>query len=182
MSEVELDAVRARYDEPHRRYHTGEHLDEVLAAVDELADLAVDLRAVELAALFHDAIYDPRAEGGGNERASAELARRVVGDEEVARLVLLTATHKVEPGDRNGAVLCDADLWILGSDPERYARYAADVRAEYAHVEDAVWRVGRGAVLRDLLRRPHLFRTTRFHDRLDAAARRNLRSELDGLP
>ena len=58
------------------------------------------------------------------------------GDEEVVRLVLLTAGHEVEPGDRNGAVLVDADLSILGAPPERYARYAADVRAEYAHVDD----------------------------------------------
>lgn len=147
----------------------------------ELADVADDRRAVELAALFHDAIYDPRAEGGGNEQASAELAVEMGAGDEVARLVLLTATHKLEPGDRNGAVLCDADLWILGSDPARYARYATDVRAEYAHVEDAVWRVGRGAVLRDLLARPRLYRTARFHEQLDAAARRNLQAELDGL-
>jgi predicted metal-dependent HD superfamily phosphohydrolase len=171
--------VRARYAEAHRRYHTEEHLDEVLAAVAELADLADDRRAVELAALFHDAIYDPRASGGANERASAELAVELGAGQEVARLVLLTATHEVEPGDRNGAVLCDADLGILGSAPERYARYAADVRTEYAHVDDDGWRAGRGALLRGLLARPRLFRTDRFHERLDAAARRNLRWELD---
>jgi predicted metal-dependent HD superfamily phosphohydrolase len=173
--------VRARYAEPHRRYHTLEHLDEVLAAVAELLDLADDPRSVELAALFHDAIYDPRAAPGESERASAELARSVVGDEEVVRLVLLTAGHDVGPEDRNGAVLVDADLWILGSPRERYERYAADVRAEYAHVDDEAWRAGRSAVLRRFLDRPRLFVTDRFHARLDASARRNLAGELAAL-
>ena len=173
--------MRARYAEPHRRYHTVEHLDEVLAAVHELADLADDPHAVVMAALFHDAVYDPRAAPGENERASAELARSMYGDEEVVRLVLLTAEHSAAPDDRNGAVLVDADLWILGAPPERYERYARDVRAEYAHVDDDAWRAGRSAVLRRFLDRPRLFATDRFSARFDAAARRNLAGELTAL-
>ena len=177
--------MRARYREPHRRYHGEEHLDEVLARVEELADLATDVEAVRLAAVFHDAVYDPTQEGGGNERASATLAREVLGDGalavEVERLVLLTATHTVGPGDLNGAVLNDADLAVLGADPARYERYAAGVRSEYAHVEDPVWRVGRSAVLQRLLRRRRLYATERFHERFDAAARANLAEELAAL-
>lgn len=177
--------MRARYAEPHRRYHTVEHLDEVLAAVADLADLADDPRAVELAAVFHDAVYDAAAAPGVNEQASAELAVEVLGDDpavrEVVRLVLLTITHEVEPGDRNGAVLSDADLSILGSSPERYDRYAADVRAEYAHVDDESWRAGRSGVLRRFLARPRLYLNDRVHDRLDAAARSNLARELAAL-
>jgi predicted metal-dependent HD superfamily phosphohydrolase len=153
----------------------------VLAAVHELADLADDPHPVVMAALFHDAVYDPRAAPGENERASAELARSVYGDEEVVRLVLLTAGHEAEPGDRNGAVLIDADLWILGAPPARYERYAADVRAEYAHVDDDAWREGRSALLRRFLDRPRLYVTDRFHQRLDATARRNLTGELAAL-
>jgi len=69
----------------------------------------------------------------------------------VHRLILLTAGHEVDEGDRAGALLVDADLWILSSPPDRYDRYAADVRAEYAHVPDDLWRRGRGAVLRHFL-------------------------------
>ena len=173
--------MRARYAEPHRRYHTVEHLDEVLAAVGELADLADDLPAVEQAALFHDAVYDPRAAPGVNEAASAELARAAGCDDEVVRLVLLTAGHEVGSGDCNGAVLVDADLWILGASPERYDRYVRDVRAEHAHVGDEAWRAGRSAVLRRFLDRPRLYITDRFHHGLDAAARRNLAGELAAL-
>ena len=101
--------------------------------------------------------------------------------EEVRRLVLLTAGHEVGPGDANGAVLADADLAILAAEPDRYARYATDVRAEYGHLDDAAWRAGRAAVLRRFADRPRLYVTDRAHDRLDGLARRNLASELAGL-
>jgi len=180
-----VDEVRRRYREPHRRYHDDRHLEEVLAHVAWLADLADDPEAVELAAWFHDAVYDLAAGAGENERASAELAASMLADrpnrDEVVRLVLLTAGHQVEEGDRNGAVLADADLAVLGSEPERYARYAADVRAEFAHVDDDAWRAGRSAVLRGFLARPRIYRTDRAHERFDAPARQNLTEELSSL-
>lgn len=114
-----------------------------------------DPDAVDLAAWFHDAVYDVRAPAGGSEEASARLAAgevRAAGGSaalaaEVARLVRLTAGHTVDPADRSGAVLVDADLWILSAPPSRYDRYVAAVRAEYAHVPDDGWRTGRGQVL-----------------------------------
>src|SRR5687767_4640444 len=99
---VAADLLR-RWSEPHRRYHTLEHLQAVLAVVDEHADLAADADAVRLAAWYHDAVYEPFATD--NEARSAALAP----SEEVSRLVLLTAGHKVAVGDRNGALLADAD-------------------------------------------------------------------------
>lgn len=177
--------LRDRYGEPHRRYHTVEHLDEVLGVVRALDDVVADRRAVALAALFHDAVYDPAAAAGANERASADLASELLGDDpalpEVRRLVLLTAGHDVEPGDANGAVLVDADLWILGSPPKRYARYTADVRAEHTHVDEDAWRAGRSAVLRSFLDRPRIYVTDRLHLDLDRPARRNLAGELAAL-
>jgi predicted metal-dependent HD superfamily phosphohydrolase len=177
--------LRARYAEPHRRYHTVEHLEEALAVA---ADLGAS-PAVELAIWFHDAIYDAAAAHGESEARSAQLAVEelaAIGADaaqvaEVERLVLLTAGHEVAPDDAEGAVLADADLAILGAAPERYARYAADVRAEYAHVPDDAWRAGRSAVLRAFLDRPRLYRTDRLHAALDAAARRNLADELRSL-
>jgi len=148
-----------RHREPHRGYHSLEHVAEVLAEVGRLLPFEPDADpvAVVLAAWFHDAIYDPTAGSGESEEASAELAHdripalweadrdRLVA--EVERLVRLTVGHAVAPDDRSGSVLVDADLWILSSPPERYDRYAADVRAEYAHVGDEAWVAGRGSIL-----------------------------------
>ena len=187
------DAVAAdcapldRYAEPHRRYHDLRHLAQVLGGVDELAPAADDLVAVRLAAWFHDAVYEPTRRD--NEARSAALAERVLARvgvpaatvAEVARLVRLTATHTVAPGDRNGAVLCDADLAILGTAPARYDEYAAAVRAEYALVDDNAFRTGRAAVLAGLLGRPRLYATAAAGARFELAARRNVSRELAGL-
>ncbi|MDQ1603437.1 MAG: hypothetical protein QOE01_1282 [Actinomycetota bacterium] len=176
----------ARYAEPHRHYHDLVHLDEVLGRVDLLAGQDDDVAVVRIAAWFHDAVYRPGA--GGNEERSAHLAEtslsvlrlphRTVA--EVARLVRLTAEHDAGPDDRNGAVLCDADLGVLASDPARYTSYAAGVRAEWAHVPDADFARGRAAVLRGLLGRTALFRTAPARA-WEEPARRNIGAELARL-
>ncbi len=177
----------AAYAAPARRYHTVEHLVEVLDRVDELAGVAVDPEVVRLAAWFHDAVYDPTA--ADNEERSAELAATVLGRlrlpaaavAEVGRLVRLTAGHAPAPDDRAGAVLCDADLAVLAHDPDGYARYVAAVRAEYGHLADEAWRAGRAAVLRGLLDRPFLFATAAGRERWESAARGNVTAELAAL-
>lgn len=175
-----------RYAEPHRGYHDLAHLDEVLRHVDALAEEAEDVDAVRLAAWFHDAVYDPTATD--NEEESARLAAKTLTGlrvpdgtvERVADLVRLTADH--DPGeDRDGAVLCDADLAVLASDDVRYSTYVDGVRREYAHLDDTSFERGRAQVLRSLLDHPALFRTGRGRAVWEEPARRNLRAELESL-
>jgi predicted metal-dependent HD superfamily phosphohydrolase len=171
-------ALVARWTEPHRRYHTLEHLRFMLSIVDAVAD-----PDVALACWFHDAVYDPRR--ADNEQVSADMARTVLASlrasaDEVARLVLLTATHDPDPADHNGQLLCDADLAILATDPVTYARYAVAVREEYAHVPDDAFRAGRTAVLRKLLDLPVIYRLER-HQKWEEPARVNMHNEMSVL-
>lgn len=176
--------LTARYAEPHRRHHTLAHLTGVLDLVDELAAHAADPDAVRLAAWFHDAVYDP--ERADNEARSARLAARVLADTdlapgrvaEVVRLVELTETHDPDASDADGQVLCDADLAILGADPERYAAYTAAVREEYAFVPEEIFRAGRAEILRSLLDLPRIFHTPEANARFEETARHNLTTEL----
>jgi predicted metal-dependent HD superfamily phosphohydrolase len=176
-----------RYAERHRHYHDLAHLDGVLRHVDELAGHARDAGVVRLAAWYHDAVYDPTAPD--NEERSAQLAEsalaqlRVADDvvAEVARLVRGTAVHAPEPGDLNAEVLCDADLAVLASGPERYQVYVDAVRAEYGHVDDRAFARGRAAVLRRLLARDPLFGTPTGRERWEEAARLNVAAELAKL-
>ncbi|MFJ8075554.1 hypothetical protein ACIQ7Q_16830 [Streptomyces sp. NPDC096176] len=181
------DNLLARWAEPQRRYHTTAHLVAVLDRIDELEQYADDPDLVRLAAWFHDAVYLPdRSE---NEERSARIAERALPEAglgaeataEVARLVRLTVTHDPADSDRNGEVLCDADLAILAAAPEAYAAYAAAVREEYAFVPEEAFRDGRAAVLRQLLRLPRLFRTPHGEREWEAAARHNLTVELELL-
>lgn len=180
-----MDAVRAalceRYAEPHRHYHDRRHLDEVLAAVDVLAAEAQHLEAVRWAAWFHDAVYDVGSTD--NEERSAQLAERMLPGSfaaEVARLVRLTATHRPGNNDPDGAVLCDADLAVLGADERRYAEYVDAVRREYAAVPDDAFADGRAEVLEALLEGP-IYHTATGRELWEERARRNVSAEVRRL-
>ncbi|UFU03552.1 DUF4031 domain-containing protein [Ruania suaedae] len=179
--------VLDRWEEDHRRYHTSEHLLDVLEALDKLCRPHSPPPAVLLAAWFHDAVH--RGEAGEDERQSAALAQRTLdgaglpGDlvAEVTRLVLVTMAHRPDPEDLHGGLLCDADLAVLGRDEAGYGRYLHQVRQEYAHVTDADWRTGRSAVVQGLLELQPLFRTPQGVHRWQDRARANLTAELESL-
>ncbi|MGZ7283798.1 HD domain-containing protein, partial [Streptococcus pyogenes] len=67
------------------------------------------------------------------------------------------AASSAPPTLRDTQVLLDADLAILGASEERYKRYAADIRKEYAWVPEADYRKGRAAVLERFLAAPRLY-------------------------
>lgn len=169
-----------RWADDGRGYHDVEHLTEVLDRLRELDATAPDL---VLAAWFHDAVYD--GVPGQDEQRSAQLATASLTGlsapvdvvARVAALVLVTAHHVPPDGDPGAAALCDADLAVLASDPDRYRRYADGVRREYAHVDNAAFAAGRAAVLRSLLERPRLYRTAGAQA-WEAVARRNVHDEL----
>jgi predicted metal-dependent HD superfamily phosphohydrolase len=180
----------ARYQETHRHYHTAEHLRHILRTLDLFADEAADPVAVRYAAWFHDVVYDVGTDQRlTNEERSARLAVNVLKGmnaksgliDETGRLVRVTADHRPGPGDANGRVLCDADLAILGAQPDDYARYCAQVREEYRVYPDEEFRPGRTAVLRTLLDRRAIYRTKVGRDLFEDAARRNLKAEIERL-
>lgn len=173
-----------RWGEEHRKYHGRTHLLAVLEALDLLTAPARPPRSVLLAAWFHDAVY--RGIAGEDEEESARLAEERLEHsglpadevEEVARLVRMTADHRPDPDDGPAALLSDADLSVLGGEPEAYARYLAAVRQDFAHIGDADFAAGRAAVVRQLLELDPLFHTARGRELWQDAARRNLRAEL----
>ena len=160
----------------------------MLAAADDLmATVEVrDPHRVRLALFFHDAVYLP--DSATNEADSAALARRVLRDlgvdggciEATAALIARTAGHEAPDDDPDAAVVLDADLAILAAEPSVYAAYVAGVRAEHAHLDQARWTAGRGAVLRHLLDRPAIFTTAPMRTK-EPRARANLSAELVAL-
>ena len=187
LVDAELRA-RAAYAEPHRHYHDQRHLDECLAELGDVRGLDERERLLlKWAILWHDAVYEPGRRG--NEQRSADLARRELtrcgiperDAEEVARLIRATETHRVDPGDRLGALMVSIDLAILGADEGRYREYSADVRGEYSHVPDPLWRTGRSLVLERLLAAEPLYPDAGFRSRLEKQARENIAMELREL-
>lgn len=187
-----LERLLHRHGEAHRRYHTVAHVQWVLHHVGIiLTHLApataaeLDVPAIQLAVLFHDAVYDPRSDC--NERQSAALATEAAEclgwpPERVRRveqLVMATATHR--PSSLAEALVVDADLSILGAPANTYLGYVRAVRDEYGHLTDDEWRRGRQVVLERLLAASPLFTTDYMQQHFEHQARTNLTHELDRL-
>lgn len=181
-----LDALRIRYAEPHRAYHTPAHLDAVLAGVAAASPGLAHPNAVKLAAWYHDAIYDP-ARTDNEERSARLLEHELPGLAtptqivQAARLVRATADHALpddmEPGLRaDAAVFLDLDMAVLGAEPIAYDAYERGIAAEYVPVYGAErYRAGRVQFLQGMLARPRLFHTDAAHAALDLVARANMR-------
>lgn len=169
----------ARYSEPHRKYHTMQHLGECFEKLQELRVLAGKLEEIELALWFHDAIYDTRRRD--NEEKSAEWARSAVlaaglpapVGERVYALVM-TTRHNAMPAGIDAQILVDVDLSILGASPDRFDEYETQVRQEYSWVPGPLFRRERRKVLEDFLNRRTIFQTKQFIGAYEARARANL--------
>lgn len=176
-----------RHDGESRVYHTLAHTWRVVQDIYRLAPHAANLINVQLAAWFHDAIYDPRA--ADNEERSAAYAAGILEQweqpqsriDEVQRLILLTKHHEPASDDGDGQVLIDADLAILGAPREAYARYAAAIRREYSWVSDRDFGIGRTKILRQFLARPSIYYTPPMRREREQRARVNLQAEIERL-
>lgn len=182
-----LADLAMRYAEPHRHYHTLDHIGALLALLAQHRPLAHDTHAIAAAICFHDAVYDTHRQD--NEARSAELARTELArlgwhepaTDKVVALVLATQHHDAALADADAQLFLDFDLSILAADPALYDAYAAAVRREYAWVPERAYAQGRSAVLQGFLAREHIFRTPALHALWDAPARANLARELSAL-
>ncbi|WP_416344547.1 hypothetical protein [Isoptericola peretonis] len=183
-----------RWSAADRHFHNLRHLAEVLHRVDELAQETHEPDLVRLAAWYHGAVFDATrkvaaaTQGGEQTMVSADLARTQLTElgvpaasvERTARLVDSIDRHKPLPDDVDSAVLNDADLAMLASEPQRYKQYMADVRAEYSHIPLADYLDARIRVLQKLLQRQSLYRSP-MGAAWEEPARQNLDGELHRL-
>ena len=121
-------ALIARYEEPHRRYHTVQHLDECFARLDDARALAEHIHEVELALWFHDAVYDTRRpdnEAQSAALARAEGARAGLSEAVLARVdsLILATRHDASPATPDATLLVDVNLAILGAPVDRFDEY-----------------------------------------------------------
>ena len=184
--------IRDAYEGPGRYYHTLQHLSDLLSQAKAHANSIQNLDAVELAIFFHDIVYDAKNGGGGKmERDSAEVFRAfeaqsrpsfAAGDK-VYDWIVATASHRCsEDDERDKKLFMDMDMSILAAPRAEYARYAANVRREYAHFNELFWCWGRAKFLSaSAASDTPIFATEEYRATGEAAARRNAASEASEL-
>lgn len=180
---VFLDLVIA-YSSAGRIYHTLDHIQQVLKTIEQMRSLTLNLPTIQLAAWFHDVIYDSIAKD--NEEKSAEYAEVVLNSLQISKttiaqvknLILYTKNHQAPAADIDSQILLDADLAIFGSTESEYRDYAQAIRQEYSWVSDAEYRFRRKQVLQNFLHRKRIYLTEYLFVKLEKRARQNLQAEI----
>lgn len=179
------EELAQRYAEPHRRYHTRNHISHCLQQLDLATGLMDCPDAVEMGLWFHDAIYDPRA--SDNELRSAELFTDIVNDrvapnfrQTVYDLILIT-THPEHPERLDEKFIVDIDLSSFALPWEAFKRDSNAVRQEYSHLPDKEFYPGQLEFLQALLERPIFFFTDFFRSRYENVARQNITRYIEEL-
>jgi predicted metal-dependent HD superfamily phosphohydrolase len=177
------EQLLARYSEPHRYYHTLQHLGECLAMFESVRGLAEHPAEVELALWFHDAIYNTQRPD--NEERSADWARTALQEAGVARdsadrvhALIMATRHTANPTLPDEQLLVDIDLSILGAEQPRFGEYEEQIRKEYAFVPQWLFRRKRRAILQGFMDRPSIYSTAYFREALEQRARTNLKQAI----
>ncbi len=176
--------IEAAYGEPHRYYHTLDHIAAVVADWQRLRDGFETPDSALLALFFHDIVYDPARQD--NEAMSAGLLREWLQDEVDARVIkhacycIWQTKHHQATGDADTDLVLDIDMAILGAPWDAYLRYAENVAREYIPVYGLdAYAAGRSAVfIEPTLAHDRLFLTEAFAG-LETQARENLSAERD---
>jgi predicted metal-dependent HD superfamily phosphohydrolase len=186
VSDALFHGLVENYSEPHRKYHTMQHLEECFAHLTRVRALAERPLEVEFAIWFHDLLYDTHRQD--NEERSAEWARQCaiasgLADDQASRIyeLVIATTHNAIPVGRDAAVLVDIDLAILGAEVERFDEYEIQVRKEYSWVPEPLYRTGRRKILQQFASRESIYNTEYFRAELEARARSNIARSLARL-
>ena len=145
---VDKDIIN-HYREPHRFYHTIDHLDDIYEQL-YLKGLG-DNDVLLLATIFHDIIYDPRS--GTNEEDSAQYFVEVFSGsqsvkDEVVEIILDTKTH--HPKSELSNIFSQADLNILNQPFEKLLKYEHQIFKEFQFVDYSIYKEKRIEVLKSL--------------------------------
>lgn len=177
----------AGYSTPGRYYHTLEHILHILITIDKLQAYVQDIHSVQIAAWFHDIVYDTQAKD--NEAKSAEYAIELLyklgfatnNIAHISDLIINTKSHQAAADDFDSQVLLDADLAILAADPVQYQEYAQAIRQEYAWVPQDQYIAGRKQVLEKFLQRDRIYFTPLMFEFAEQSARANITAEIQIL-
>jgi pantetheine-phosphate adenylyltransferase len=139
--------VMNRYNEEHRFYHSWWHIEDLFQQIEKRNLLDND--ALFLATIFHDSVYDPKAQD--NEEKSANLFLQMYKGDlriEVEKIILDTKHHR-SSGDLSN-IFTEMDLDILSRPFNELIEYEHKIFKEFQFVDYETYKEKRIEVLREL--------------------------------
>lgn len=178
--------IEKKHSEKGRFYHNLDHLENMFLELEAVKDQILNYTAITFSVFYHDIIYD--ATSRANEEKSAEFAVSRLEElnidkaiiKEVFEQILATKTHQIS-NHHDTNYLLDADLSILGKDPETYMDYTKKIRKEYSFYPNLLYKPGRKKVLQHFLELESIFKTDYFKSKYEKQAKENIQSELKNL-
>lgn len=180
-----FEDLERRYAEPHRFYHTLQHIERCLSVFWSFNKQTAmfpwrEAAPLEMAIWYHDAVYDPHA--ADNEEKSTELAEKVgrhtfqLSDHTLLQIrnIILATKHRDIPVATDARVVCDVDLAGLGELPEIFDRDGENIRREYQWVPQEEFDKKRAEFLSYLLLRPRIYHMKYFQDEYELLAKQNI--------
>lgn len=142
-----IDAdVLNNYNQPHRHYHTLNHVIEVLTFIADKGELEND--TLFLAAVFHDIVYNPKA--NDNEEQSVLLLKEhfkwsveLTRDAEI--IILDTKAHKAS--NALSKLFQEADLAVFDKPFEELIDYENQIFKEFQFADWSLYKAERVKVL-----------------------------------
>lgn len=184
-STLYFDRLVERYKEPHRKYHTVNHVENILSVAGLFFQNSISDEFF-FAACYHDSIYDVTRHD--NELASSDLAiceltklnipSNIIST--VSTMIIHTADHMHidENEDMLMKIFLDSDISILGAVADSYLAYVNDVRQEYEIYPNELFYAGRKLFIEKLLGSAYIFRTEQYRKLYEMQARINLSNEI----
>lgn len=174
--------IADHYNQRHRRYHTLEHICQML---DNMKKYFPDADELEILAIwFHDLVYIPGSSENEAQSAwqMAALCRGIFTNDELIKAgnhVLSTEYHKKKlgpysPGDRR---VHDIDLLSLAIGPEDYDANTHKIWEELNFPKDT-WKSGRKRFIHGMLAQDRIYLTEEIYTWFEHVARSNLQREL----
>ncbi len=180
-----FQALSERYDEPHRYYHTADHIVYCLSSYDRATGTMGQNDVVEMALWFHDAILEIGS--AENEQLSADWFVELAGSylprelvTEVSQAILATRYQEVTR-EVDAQFVMDVDLSGFGQSWKAFFADTCLLRQEASHLDDARFRAGQELFLERLLSWPGVFHTQYFQDQYETNAQENIHQLLEKL-
>ena len=170
--------IVAAYSEPHRHYHTLDHIAAVVTLWGTVRDCFDDPDQALLALFYHDIVYDP-ARSDNEEKSALFLPKNHPKPTLNRTETHIKATQKhTENADSDTNLVLDIDMSILGAPWPDYLAYARNVAREFLPVYGLeAYAMGRVAIfLTPTLARDRIFLTPQF-EHLNPLAHNNLLAE-----
>ncbi len=184
----QFNLIATCYNEPHRRYHTLEHIKALFKHFDQLESQLNNPDSIAFAIFFHDIIYDPKS--SMNEDDSAELAKAYLKNlpsisenmiVKIKTMIIATKRHGYN-GDMDTAYFLDMDLSILGRPANVYKIYAENIRQEFKHIKnDLEFAVARRDRFLIPFLQKEIYQTDFFKTRFEKQAKTNIQQEIEAV-